>query len=337
MLQDLHYAFRLLRKSPGFAAIAAVTLAFGIGANAAVFSIVNAVLLRPLPYRDPSRLVVVWDGSVRESRLAKIFASTPDFEVFQRRARSFESLAAASWARAGATTLTGRGPARHVLSIAASASFFDMLGVRAAMGRTFLPEDADRGCSAALSHAFWEGTLGADPHIAGQSLRLDGTACTVVGVMPRGFSFYPTATDLWRLDRQAMPPVTGIFGRLKRGATRAQAQAELESMHRDLHPCDDWSNFLPTVYDLQTEFTFLAGRNLRTTLWILLAAVALVLLIACVNVANLLLGRALVRGREFAIRAALGGGRARLFRQLLTEGLLLASIGGALGIALAYA
>ncbi len=336
MFQDLRYAFRLLRKSPGFTAIAVLTLALGIGANTAVFSIVNAVMLRPLPYRDPSRLVVMWDRGLHEGGLSKIFAPSADFDELQRRARSFESLAAATWATR-APALTGRGPSQHVLSIPVSASLFDTLGVKAAMGRTFLPEDVNRGCSVVLANSFWTSTLGADPKIVGQSLALDKTSCAVIGVMPQGFAFYPSAAKLWRLDKAAMPPLTGYFGRLKPGVTRAQAQSELEALHRALHTADDWRNFAPSVYDLQTEFTFLAGRNIRTTLWILLGAVALVLLIACVNVANLLLGRALVRSREFAIRAALGGDRARLFRQLITEGVLLASLGGVFGIVAAFA
>jgi putative ABC transport system permease protein len=333
MIQDIRYALRLMRKSPAFAAIAVLTLALGIGANAAIFSIVNAVLLRPLPFRDPSHLVAIWDRSLRENNLAKIFARYSDFEEYQRRAGSFESLSAATWA-VGGPTLTGRGPAQHVLAIPSTVSLFDTLGVKAAMGRTFLADDANRGCSVVLSHSFWAGKLGADPHIVGQSLALDREACTVLGVMPQGFAFYPPATNLWRLSG-TRPTIVGIFGRLKPGVTRQQAQAELESIHRGIHAADEQRDFSPGVYDMQGEFTFLAGRNLRTTLWILLGAVALVLMIACVNVANLLLGRALLRGREFAIRAALGGGRARLFRQLITECLLLAALGGALGILVA--
>ena len=335
MFQDLRYALRLMRKSPGFTAIAALTLALGIGATTAIFSIVNAALLRPLPYRDPSRLIMVTDRNVRQGGLAVFFPRYRDFDEYQRRATTFEFLETATWATGG-TTMTGRGAATGVVAFPVSLAFFDMLGVKAAMGRTFLPDDKNRGCSVVLAHAFWAGTLGGDAKIVGQSLALNRQSCIVLGVMPKGFSFYPPATDVWRLV-DTPPFIAGIFGRLKPGVTRQQAQADLESIYRGLHASDDWKDLAPTVNDMQHQFTFLAGRNLRTTLLILLGAVLLVLLIACVNVANLLLGRALVRDHELAIRAALGGGRARLFRQLITEGVVLGSLGGGLGILVALA
>ncbi|HEV2447746.1 MAG TPA: ADOP family duplicated permease, partial [Candidatus Sulfopaludibacter sp.] len=252
---------------------------------------------------------------------------------YQRHARSFESVSAATWA-ARNPIMTGRGRPQHVLAIPATASLFDTLGVKAVLGRTFTAGDTHRGCSVVLAHSFWVGKLGADPKIVGRSLGLDQESCTVLGVMPRGFAFYPPATNLWLLH-DAKPAVAGIFARLKQGVTLQRAQAEVESIYRGVHVSDEWRDFVPAVYDLRSEFTFLAGRNLRTTLWILLGAVTLVLLIACGNVANLLLGRALVRGREFAIRAALGGGRGRLFRQLITEGMLLGALGGVPGITVA--
>jgi putative ABC transport system permease protein len=235
----------------------------------------------------------------------------------------------------------GRGPASHVLAIPVTANFFDLLGVNAAFGRTFVPADGSRGCAVVLAHSFWTTKLNSDPSVVGHSLGLRTSgydaSCLVVGIMPTGFAFYPAATAMWRMDERAMPAVTGIFGRLKAGVTREQAEAELAALSRAVHPGDEWKSFAPSVYDLQGEFTFLAGRNLQKTLWLLLGAVALVLMIACVNVANMLLGRGVLRSKEFAIRAALGGGRGRLLRQLLTEGLLLSLVGGAAGVLLARA
>ena len=278
---------------------------------------------------------MVTDRNVRQGGLAVFFPRYRDFEEYQRRATAFEFLETATWA-AGSTTMTGRGAAMGVVAFPVSTSFFEMLGIKAAMGRTFLPEDKKSGCTLVLAHPFWADKLGGDGNIVGQKLVLNRQPCIVLGVMPKGFSFYPPATEIWRLV-ETPPFNAGIFGRLKPGVTRAQAQAELESIYRGLHASDDWKDLAPTVSDMQHQFTFLAGRNLRTTLLILLGAVVLVLLIACVNVANLLLGRALVRGHELAIRAALGGGRARLFRQLITEGVVLGSLGGGLGIVTAFA
>jgi predicted permease len=341
MGQDFRYALRLLRKSPGFAAVVILTLAFGMGANTAVFSVVRGVILHPLPYRDPARLVDVLDASVKDLNLSHTFATYDDFEEYARHARSFEKIAFATWANAGAM-LTGRGSARGILAIPVSQDFFAMLGVRAARGRTFEPNDMSGDCPVVLSDSFWRGTLAADPHIVGKSLELNHRACIVIGVMPARFEFYPRQTNLWMLFTPADPRprdrfLTITFGRLKPGATAAQAQSELAALHRQI-PQPDWQrDFAPVVHNLQDEFTFLAGRNLRATLVLLLVAVALVLLIACLNVANLLLARSSARAREFAVRAALGSGRARLVRQLLVEGLLLAAMGGIAGVAIAVA
>jgi putative ABC transport system permease protein len=188
--QDLRFASRLLRKRTGVTLIAALTLALGIGAASSVFSMVHAVLLQPLPYRNPDRLVAIWGHGLREKSLEKIFLPYTDLEEWSRHARSFESLAVATWAFSPVRILTGRGAAQQVLTIPVSAGFFQMLGVNAALGRTFTADDERRGCSVVLSYGFWSTTLGADPSLIGQSLTLDQRPCTVLGVMPANFRFY---------------------------------------------------------------------------------------------------------------------------------------------------
>jgi len=334
---DLRIAARTLARRPGFTSVAALTLALGIGAATAVFSIVNAVLLSPLPYHDPSRLAAIWITSTREQSLAKLFAIHADFVDFQRHARTLESVAAATWAVRTGRVLTGNGPAREVLTIPATAGFFDTLGVRAAVGRTFRAEDESRGCSLVLSHKFWTTAFAADPAIAGRGISLDQQPCTVLGVMPANFSFYPGQTQAWILLGPGFQPdqdrmLVGIFARLKPGVTLAQAQTELRGLYRPRESRD----FAPVVYDLHGEFTFLAGRTLRATLITVFGAVLLVLLIACLNVANLLLARLSGRRREMAVRAALGGAQIRLVRQVLTESLLLSGAGASFGLAIAW-
>ena len=341
-IADLAYARRVLLKSPGFAAVAILTLALGIGANTAVFSIINGALLRPLPYKNPSRLITIWDKSVRDAQLAKIFASYRDYEEFRKSARSVEEIAAATWATGG-QTMTGRGRARNVLAIPVSAAFFNLFGIPPERGRTFTDDDWKRGCSIVLSDDFWRSSFNADPDIVGKGIVLDKRACTVLGVMPSTFVFYPQKTKLWTLITPDFKPpldklVVGLFARLKPGVTVAQAQTELTALHTALHKNEGWyeRDITPVLYNMQSEFTWMAGRNLRTTLWALLAAVGLVLLIACLNVANLLLGRSLMRQREMAVRAALGSGQGRIIRQLLVEGLVLSMTGAAIGTLVAF-
>jgi predicted permease len=339
--QDVRHALRLIARKPGFAAIVTLTLALGIGANTAVFSIVEAVLLRPLPYKDSSRLVSIWLRNVHETGTSKMFDSLRDYRAFAR-ARSFEQTAAATWANGG-RLLRGYGPTQGVLAMPVSESFFALLGADAALGRTFTPGDLQRGCSVVISDRLWRGPLGGDRAIVGKSITLDDRSCAVLGVMPPSFTFYPTVAQAWMLLIPDFSPPPdkiplGIFARLRPGVTIAQAQAEVSALHTALNRGDGQERDLaPLVADLHEEFTFLAEARLHATLWILLAAVAFVLLIVCLNVANLLLGQAFGRRREFAVRAALGSGRARLARQLFTEGLLLAASGGAAGIAVAFA
>jgi putative ABC transport system permease protein len=339
-LLDLRFALRSFARRPAFTAITVLTLGLGIGGATAVFSIVDAVLLRPLPYRDPDRLTAIWVTSTREQALAKLFATHADYVQFRDHSTTLSDVSAATWAKQTGRVLTGRGPARDVLTIPATASFFETLGVSAAMGRTFRAEDESRGCSILLAHRFWSTTLAADPSIVGQSLTLDRNPCTVLGVMPESFQFYPRQAQMWILLGPNFQPapdmLVGIFARLKPGVTRAQAEAELHRLYRAIHPSGETRDFEPTVNDLRSEFTFLAGRTLRVTLIVVFAAVLLVLLIACLNVANLLLARLSERERELAVRAAMGSGQGRLLRQLLTESLLLSGGGAVLGVAMAW-
>jgi predicted permease len=340
--QDIHFAVRTFARTSGSTATIILTLALGIGACASIFSIVDAVLLRPPPYRDPARLVVVWDREIHERGTSKLFTPYRDFTEFQHASKGFELFAGATWATSP-MILTGRGPAKNVLAIPSTLGFFSLLGVSPALGRTFEESDLTRGCTVVLAHGFWQSVLGGEPNIVGQGLALDNQRCIVAGVMPAGFSFYPDATSMWRLEtptgeiaRNPERRGIGTFARLKPGITIAVAQEELRRLHRQFNEHNrHGAETEPAVYPLQDEFTWLTGRNLRLTLLVLFCAVNFVLLIACVNVANLLLGSFIARQREFAIRAALGSGRSRLLRQLLTESLLLSGSAAVLGTALA--
>ena len=339
MLQDLRYAIRMLRRSPGLTAIVMLTLALGIGANTAAFSILDAVLLRPLPYRDSNLLVAIWAREIHRKGTSKFFDLYGDYRNWKAHSRAFEQVAAATWAGSPDRTLTGRGPARSFTVMPVTADFFQLLGVPPALGRTFEAGDEPRGCEVVVAHKFWVNVLGSRPDAPGQSLSLDEQACTVVGVMPESFAFYPDAVSMWaRMAPPTQPDRSGVavFARLKPGVSMEQAQSEVQLLFRHIHEHDRWgAQVEPVVYGLHGEFTFLAGNRLQLSLVALFGAVGLVLLIACVNVANLLLGRSLARQREMAIRAALGSGQARLIRQMLMEGLLLSSLGLLAGLAIA--
>jgi predicted permease len=344
-VQDVRFGLRMLANKPGFTAVAVIVLALGIGANAAIFTIVDAVLLRPLPYRHSDRLTVIWQSDTAHRKTGAVFDTYREFEEWQAYSHSFEKLAAASWANAQ-ETLLWHGERQEVLAIPASVDFFSLLGVQAAQGRTFAPADPENPCTVVLAHRFWQSRLSGQSGLVGGTLTLGQKSCRVVGIMPEDFSFFPKQTNLWTLITPASNYTkhpwewnVGVFGLLKPGVSRASAEAELTALQkRIIHESPEWErlNFLPDVLDLQWEFNWLTGRNLQTSLILLFAAVVVVLLIACLNVANLLLGRALERQKELAVRAALGSGRARLIRQLLTESVLLSLCGAAVGILIAF-
>jgi putative ABC transport system permease protein len=335
LLQDLRYAFRRLLKNPGFAAIIILTLALGIGATTAIFSVVSGVLLRPLPYPQPERIAQLWQVGAEGNRMA---FSDPNFADLHAQSRSFEALAQVGLASL-ASVSGGSEPAR-VRTAAVSRDFFAVLGAQPALGRAFLPEEQQDGGSPAVvvSHAFWERYLGADPDLAGRSLTFDGRLHAVVGVMPPDFG-YPTETELWtpRELQPVLPSRTAhnwrVVGRLREGVTLAQAHQELSTIAQRLrqqHGDDTWM-VDATAVPLHEQIV----GGARPALLLLLGASGFLLIIACANLANLLLARAASRQREIAVRLALGAGRRRLARQFLSEALLLSLAGAALGALLA--
>jgi putative ABC transport system permease protein len=338
LLQDLRYAFRLLTNSPVFTGIAIVTLALGIGANTAIFSVVNAVLLRPLAFRDASRLVLV----AEKSKYPTISTSYENYVDWRDQSHSLESLEAT---RGATITLTGAGEPERLNARMMTAGIFPLLGVDARFGRTFRAEEDRAGGSPVvlLSYGLWQRRFGGSPEVIGKSLTLDAQPYTIVGVLPRGFEvlqpadvflpFTPWAKTLPD-DRNWHP---GIFtiGRLKPGVSREQARTEMVGITKRLE--EQYPEFntgtSADVVGLQEQMV----QNVRPALMLLIGAVSFVLLIACANVANLLLARAAVRGREVAIRTSMGATRWRVVRQLLTESVLISLAGGALGLLLAWA
>jgi len=352
LLQDLRYGFRTHAKAPGFALVAVLTLALGIGASTAVFSVVNAILLRPLPYPQADRIVLPW-------RMAPVglflgYDKFPwgqiDFHLFTEQQKSFQHLGAF---QAESFNLTGAGEPVQLEGMRASAGFFAALGVAPELGRAFTAEEDQPGHEHVLilSHRLWHDRFGGNPAILGQTLNLSGNSYTVIGVMPASFAFprasempgsfdFPRDPQLWvPLAMPASPPPgpseLAVVGRLKPGVTIDQSQAELDvfadTLFKFFKGGKGWFNCRVTPLTQQV------GGETRRPLLLVLGAVGVVLLIACSNVANLLLTRSLARRREFTLRAALGAGRGRLIRQLLTESLLLAAFGGALGLLLAEA
>ena len=336
--QDLGYAVRTLIQSRGFAAIAILTLALGIGANTALFSVVNGVLLNPLPYPHSEQLMAVYQKNPGFDRGPVVYLNFLDWE---RDARTFSSMALY---RNQDYNLTGRAQAERVSGYMISANFFSTLGVRPIAGRTFRPDDDQVGAApmVILGGAFWTREFGGSLDVIGKSLTLNGTSYTVVGVVPPSFSFYGHDRDVYTAIGQWNDPSfhdrrisvsAHAIGRLKPGATPAQAQADVDVVARNLataFPVADKDVGI-TVVSMKEDIV----GNVQPFLLVLLAAVGFLLLIACANVANLVLARSMGRSREFAVRAALGAGHLRLVRQLLTESVVLASLGGGLGLLLA--
>jgi putative ABC transport system permease protein len=347
LIQDIRYGLRQLRRNPGFTAIAVITLALGIGANTAIFSIVNAVLLRPLPFQDPARLVAIWEADERDaSNIGP--ASYPDFFDWQAQNRVSKQMASF---RPYSFTLVGTGRPMHLSGAIVSANLFSLLGVKPTLGRAFLPQENKPGGMSGndaviLSHRLWQTQFGSDSGVLGQSIRLNDHSFTIVGVMPTGFAFPVQAepVQLWvtvAVDAVGTPgnsPLTAqrgnhsieVVARLKPHVTVAQAQANLDTVARRLEAQYALSNYHRGAVKLVPEFEQVVG-NARTLLWILFGAVGIVLLIACVNVGNLMLARAMTRRKEIAVRVALGAGRIRIIRQLLTESVLLSAVAGGLG------
>ena len=338
--RDLRYGARTLRRNPGFAVVAILTLAIGIGANVMIFSVVNGVLLRPLPFPDSQRIVTIWETDANRG-IVHGTASAAELLDWRDLNHSFRDLS--GW-RPLYFTITGNGEPEQVWGSQVSGNFFKTLKVSPVLGRDFSAEDEQPGHEQVvlLSYALWQRHFGGDPTIVGKTISLDDAPYNVIGILPRGFTLYgtmpefeiwkPFAFDRTQLDRENHELV--VFGRLQDGARIQTAQSEMETILAQLkrqYPGIDQKNGIHVV-GFHDELV----KPLRPGLLLLLAAVGFVLLIACANVANLMLARASVREREIAIRASLGAGRKRIFAQMLTESLLLALIGAAAALALAY-
>jgi putative ABC transport system permease protein len=331
---DLRYALRSLRKEPGFTLLAVLVMALGIGANTAVFSVVNAVLLKPLAFRDPDRIVTV--SSLWKKSGLRGTVSAPDFHDWHDQSTSFSAIA---YYNDDSTALTLHSVAEYTAVASVTPEFFDVFAVKPAVGRMFSPEELKSGTGVVISYAYWQSHFSGSSNVLGQTLRMFEKDLAIVGVMQPNFSF-PGNTSVWIAANSLFSETTSrsahnyqVVARLKPGVTLERAQAEMTGIGSRLEQQYPSSNQNKSVAVLRMRDSMVG--NVRTMLYVLLGAVALVLLIACANMANLLLARATSRRREIAIRAAVGAGRARIVRQLIVESLLLAGLAGIAGVLLA--
>ena len=336
MIQDLRFGIRMLRKQPGFALIAVLTLALGVGANTAIFSVVNALLLRPLPYAESERLVLLSERSRERERLD---ASYPNFADWRERAQSFVGMAATY---AENFNLTGLEKSARLQGRLANWNFFQVLGVGPQLGRLFAESDDQYGAArtVVLSHPLWQTRFGGDANVIGQAMLLDDHPYTVIGVLPPGFE-YSKAADIYLPIGLFLAPDSGLahrgssftlhaVARLKPGVAVEQANSEMSTIGYQL--AQEYPKVNEGKSALAEGLQEVMSENIRQSLWVLLGAVGFILLIACINVANLLLVRGAERQKELAVRMALGAGRLRIVRQLLSESLLIAGLGGACGL-----